>query len=92
MNDNEVKLLNTKRVDEFITHIEQFTFDLTCFLDKIQTSTRILGASFRDEHYQELNKNIQNMNLKLQNFIDTQKRLTPALREKLENIQSYQRT
>jgi hypothetical protein len=91
MDSSEIKLVDTKKVNEFIADIDLFVAEIARLLETIQTQTRILGASYLDEHYAVLNKNIQAALKNLQTFLEQQKRITPEMRRKLEDISAYQR-
>ncbi len=91
MPNDEIKLVDTKRVGDFIALMEQFTKEMENYIEKIQNSIRVLGVSYRDEQYDNLNKSIQIMNNNLSRFIESQNHMTPLLREKLEDINAYQR-
>jgi len=91
MPNDEIKLVDTKRVGEIIAQMEQFTKEMENYIEKIQNSIRVLGTSYRDEQYDNLNKSIQIMNNNLSRFIESQNHMTPLLREKLEDINAYQR-
>ena len=90
MENNEIKLVDTKKVNEFIASVDVFVAEITRLLETIQTQTRLLGVTYRDEHYAVLNKRIQSALINLQTFLEQQKRMTPEMRRKLEDISAYQ--
>ena len=89
MSSEIVKLDDPQKVNDFIDKIEAFTNYLNAETDNIQTETMILGATFRDENYSALCKNIRFINTRLQNYVEAQRKILPELRRKIKEFEPY---
>ena len=90
MSDNDIKLTSTHQAEEFIKRLESAVYGLEQSLNELQSSTIVLGGSFRDANYSALRGSIARSSKSLEAFIKSQRQVMPRLQKKLEEIQMYE--
>lgn len=92
MEGQNVRLTDLGRVMEFIQQLDNYSSLLSDSLKKLESSTNVLGATFRDENYSALRRRIQAMSVSLEEFSKTHQRYMPVIRNQLEQIRMYGHT
>lgn len=92
MDNQNVKITNLGRVMEFIEQLDRYSTLLSDSLNKLERSTQVLGASFRDENYTKLRRRIQAISVSLAEFTKTHQRYKPIIQKQLDQIRIYEQS